>query len=188
MDFSDKINFLNGLGNCTVTSLDGTRSKAVFSDGVEIITIDRLPEGCTVEFVPGDDEFMMAADKKRYDSGCFKQQTGAVIVLDGKIIGSGCNDGELQTSCERVNQNCETGTGYHLCKEFCKQFRHAERDTILKTLEAGVDPTGGKLYLSGHWWACADCWRWMMEVGITTLVMDEEATTKFTHPVPSLFE
>lgn len=58
----------------------------------------------------------------------------------------------------------ETGKGYNLCKNICKQHNHAEVDAIQK---AGKRARNGELFLYGHTYCCDSCKNKMNEMGIT---------------------
>lgn len=170
----------------SITKEDDGAQTINWSDGSVMVFKDFAPLGCQYGSVDFSDPFMQAADQARYSSGCFKQQTGVVIVNNGRIITSGSNEGQLQTWCEREKLGCKTGEGYEHCKNICKQFHHAERSAIHRALSSGMDVKGAKLYLSGHWWACAPCWKWCADAGIVEIILDSRAKEKYTKP-PSLF-
>lgn len=98
---------------------------------------------------------------------CAKQTTIAIIVNNGEFwVGSNwC--GNPQKECPRM----ETGEGYELCKNICKQKHHAEIEACLRARERA---RGGTLYLIGHTYCCEDCKRVMKEYGIKNIVVVEE--------------
>lgn len=134
-----------------------------------------LPEGRTILYVPANNEFMQAAKRVRDESGCVKQRTGAVIVLDGKIVGEGNNTTLHKPEiCPRDEQGFETGQGYNLCKEVCQQQAgHAECNAVKDARTYGQDTDGADLYLYGHWWCCENCWNTMIDAGIKNVYLLE---------------
>lgn len=105
-----------------------------------------LPENQQIHYVPADNPFMKEATKLLSGAGCFAHPTSGVIVRDGKVIGRGTNAAMYNDHCPRrdVDRHPEieyptekgypTGTGYHLCKKFCKQFGHAEPNSLYHAL------------------------------------------------------
>ena len=106
-----------------------------------------LPKGYTIDYVSANNPFMKEATKLLDNAGCFAHPTSGVIVKDNNIIGRGTNAGILNDHCPRrdVHRHPEikyptekgfpTGTGYHLCKRFCKQFGHSEPNALYNTLK-----------------------------------------------------
>ena len=120
-------------------------------------------------------EAFIQARQEREKSTCHKAQTGAVIVKDGKIIGRGHNMcspsgeeyGERVKECKRMN--VPTGTGYELCNPV-----HCEKAAGVDALRRGEDPSGGVMYLSGHYWACFDCSVFLKFLGVVGIEFDPE--------------
>ena len=176
------------LESLTFTSekISDSSSKIIWSNGSSFVFSDKKPDGFEYNTVDESNNFMQLANQARFTSGCFKQQTGAIITLNNQTISTGSNIGELKTWCEREKLGCKTGEGYEHCKTICKQFHHAERTAIHNALSAGIDLQGASLYLSGHWWMCIPCWKWIIDSGITSVFLDSKAVEKFTKP-ESLF-
>ena len=83
---------------------------------------------------------------------CAKQQVLAILKNKDKIY-IGKNDcATPQKVCPRCGM--ESGVGYHLCKEVCRQECHAEIDACLK---AGKDAKGALMVLYGINYCCSDC-------------------------------
>lgn len=102
---------------------------------------------------------------------CKKQTTIAIIVNNGRFwVGSNWVEDE-QKECPR--KDYKTGEGYHLCKEVCNQFAHAEVDACIK---AGDNAKGGTLYLIGHTYCCNNCLSVMKASGIKSYVIDGKET------------
>lgn len=128
-----------------------------------------------------DNQFITAARLIAEKSGCAKQATGAVIVVNQQIAASGCNAGKKMKNCPRVAQNFPTGQGYHLCKQLCEQIGHAEETCVNNFLNKKFVQTGEPaLYLWGHWWCCEPCWKAMIGAGINTVYLVENATELFS--------
>ncbi len=140
-----------------------------------------LPAGRTIEFVPIENEFMKAAKYAAEELSLDeKHPTGAVVVKNGKVIGHGANGSEWHENnqCERKLRKSKTGEDYHLC-EGCHPKNHAEPSAIRNAEERGENCEGADLYLWGHWWCCADCWKAMIEAGIRDVYLVEGAKEMF---------
>ncbi|MEK7609832.1 MAG: deaminase [Patescibacteria group bacterium] len=149
-----------------------------------------LPEGRTIKYVPASDLFMIEAMKMRNQfSTELNHPTGAVVVMDGKIIGKAANQAALKGKktqelhkkglCFRRILGVPSGQRYWLCPG-CAQFRHhcevrAIRDALLN--EKSI--IGADLYLYGHWWCCKPCWDAMIKAGIKNVYLVENATELF---------
>ncbi len=130
-------------------------------------------------YVSEKNKFIQAAQCIAERSGCIKQATGAVIVINDEIVASGSNAGIRVKVCPRVEEKCPTGTGYHHCRETCKQEGHAEQMAIKDLLNKNIVHSEPALYLWGHWWCCEPCWDAMMTAGIRTVYLVEKATELF---------
>lgn len=142
-----------------------------------------LPEEKVIKFVPKNNKFIQEA-KKMADkyTGCSWWPTGAVVVMNGKIIGRGSNPaGKLVVPCPRWEQQCPTGTGYNLCNEVCKRvgLSHSEINAVEDALKRHKDIKGADLYLFGHWWCCKDCWDTMIKAGIENVYLLKNADKIF---------
>jgi len=154
-----------------------------------------MPNDGKILYVGAGNQFIQAAKKIAEDSGCVKQSTGAVIVIENEIVATGSNAGLRVEICPRITEKCATGTGYHHCQETCKQEGHAEKvasKAFLNQLinqstphqslrsDAGqANQLSPSLYLWGHWWCCEPCWDAMREAGINTVYLIENATELF---------
>ena len=106
-----------------------------------------IPKNHKIYYVSKDNEFMQEATKILQKKGCFAHKTSGVLVKDKKIIGRGSNAAIQNDHCPRrdVDRHPEidyptekgfpTGTGYHLCKQHCQQFGHAEPNTLYNTFK-----------------------------------------------------
>ena len=149
-----------------------------------------LPVGKTIEYVPENDGFMRAAIRTRNEhSTDLNHPTGAVVVLDGKIIGWAANQSALRNKkllelhkkgwCVRKLLKIPSGQRYWLCPG-CASFRHhAEARAMKDALTRAPSLTGADMYLYGHWWCCKPCWSMMIKVGIKNVYLAENATDLF---------
>ncbi len=148
-----------------------------------------LPEGRTILYVPAGNSFMAAAkDCMEKNSTDRKQPTGAVIVKNGQIIGSGANKWRLHTDwqfrlhnrfCIRRLLHVKSGTKYYLCPGCASSEMHAETQAVQDALKRNADTTDADLYLWGHWWCCKPCWDSMIGGKIKNVYLVEDATEKF---------
>lgn len=140
-----------------------------------------LPEGRTIEYVSADNPFMQEARAVALSQSLDHEfKTGSVIVNDGKIIGSAANgsDYHLTHVCERVRRNIPTGQGYELC-EGCHPKNHSEPKAIQSARAANFETAGSDIYLWGHWWICAECWKAINEGGIRAIFLLEKSDRLF---------
>ena len=134
---------------------------------------------CDMRAVGGDEAYFgEAARLAREGSNCLKINTGAVVVLGGKIVGRGYNrcspDGfkfaEKVGECKRMK--VPTGTGYELCKSI-----HAE---VAAIVDAGAKRCqGATLYLSGHYYPCWQCESLAKASGIVEIKVRDVGAKKF---------
>ena len=113
-------------------------------------------EGKEILYVPAGNEFMKVAKEVARKYSLDKTiQTGAVVVFNGSIIGTGSNGSDYHEKhgCYRVLHNIPTGQGYELC-EGCSPKNHAEPRAIKEAEKNGFSTKGTDLYLWGHWWCC----------------------------------
>lgn len=98
---------------------------------------------------------------------CAKQTTRATIIAPNGSRYVGTNDcANPQTICPRADM--PTGVGYELCISICRQTGHAEVNAVRA---AGSAAQGGKLYLEGHYYACANCKATAEAAGVTEIVI-----------------
>lgn len=133
-----------------------------------------IPKDETILYVDEQNQYMLAAKNYAREHSLDKNMpTGAVVVLDGKIIGRGANGSDYHDKfgCERVRRGIPTGEGYELC-EGCHPRNHSEPKAI-----ADADQTldGSELYLWGHWWACEPCWKAIKKAGIKKVYLMQDS-------------
>ena len=125
-----------------------------------------IPKNQVIQYVSLNNPFMQAAKEMADKSGCVKQPTGAVIVLNIQIIGRGSNAGKKQNVCPHWDS--PTGENYGPCKNICRQNGHAETEAILSSKYLTKD---ANLYLYGHWWCCRPCWEAIIKAGIRNVYL-----------------
>jgi deoxycytidylate deaminase len=88
-------------------------------------------------------KFMDEAFSEAEKSRCFKQQVGAVIVKDGKILTRGFNHpiGEFCKECIREKLNLHAGSNAEICYAV-----HAEQEVIIEALNNHIDINGATMY------------------------------------------
>jgi len=95
---------------------------------------------------------------------CAKQIVTATIITESGCIFVGTNAvANPQERCPR-----SIGDGYEKCKSICHQYGHAE---IVALRQAGTAAMGATLYLTGHSYACEECYKACMEAGIKEVII-----------------
>lgn len=148
-----------------------------------------LPEGVEVLYTPLTGYMKEAFEIAKSSSTDMLQPTGAVIVKDSIVLGSGSNQTPLPNDflrelhgkgvCVRKQLKIASGTKYWMCLGCAKPHHHAEQRAVRNALDRGFDLSGAELYLWGHWWACKPCWEAMLAQGIKKLYMLEESEILF---------
>jgi len=145
-----------------------------------------LPDGRDFGFVPADNPYMeFAREMAKLYSLDDAVKTGAVLVSNGVVIGTGANGSDFHKTnvCERVRQDIPTGEGYELC-EGCHPNNHAERRAVETAKTSGEAVQGAELYLWGHWWACKPCWDSMLAEGVSRVYLQEGSEILFNKQNP----
>ena len=111
--------------------------------------------------------------------------TGAVVVLDSKIVGRAGNQAALKNKklqefhrnvlCLRKVFKIPSGQKYWVCPGCAKHQHHAEWGAVRDALKKNKDIKGADLYLYGHWWCCEPCWDSMIAAGIRDVYLVEGA-------------
>ncbi len=141
------------------------------------IKYPHIPSGRKIKYVSLSNEFMARAREICLSSGCIKQPTGAVVVKEGIIIGTGSNAGIKNEFCPRWGSL--TGQNYGPCKDVCFQEGHAEIMAIADAEKNGYNIEGADIYLYGHWWCCENCWNAMTGAGIKDVYLLEKSWVLF---------
>mgnify|MGYP001597820658 FL=1 len=158
--------------------------------GQKNIEYPYLPEEGTILYAPEDDPNIIEAKKV-----AFKQATdrryiaGAVVVLNGKIIGRGALRSRIKNEkliqlhqdgwCIRRMLKIKSGQKYWLCPGCAAPRNHSEPTAIRDAKKNGCDTQGANLYLWGHWWFCKDCWDAMISAGIRDVYLMENSENLF---------
>jgi dCMP deaminase len=127
---------------------------------------------------PGWDEyFLRFAAQAAERSDCLRAQVGAVIVnARRKVKGTGYNNSPVGVEsclargyCYRIEHNIESGTRYETCRSI-----HAEQNAII---QAGEDNcVGSTMYIFGHNHVCILCRRFILNAGITRVLLQKDWT------------
>lgn len=94
-----------------------------------------------------DEYFMEIAEVVAKRSTCLRNNVGAVIVRDKRILSTGYNGAPrdmehcLEIGCIRDQQNIASGTRHELCRAV-----HAEQNAIIQSALHGVSVEGATLY------------------------------------------
>lgn len=115
--------------------------------------------------------------------------TGAVVVLNSKIVGKAGNQAALKNEklqefhrrgiCIRRLLKIPSGQKYWLCPGCAKYKHHGEAGAVRDALSRMDSIAGADLYLHGHWWCCKPCWDSMIAAGIRDVYLVEGATEQF---------
>ena len=149
-----------------------------------------LPEGRIIKHVSADDRFMREAKIVRDTTSTdLNHSTGAVVVLNGKIVGHGANRSALKNKklldfhknvfCARRFLRIQSGEKYWLCPGCSSPRYHAETRATEDALKNRGSIQGADLYLYGHWWCCKPCWNAMITAGIHDVYLVEGAEEQF---------
>lgn len=140
-----------------------------------------LPKNKEILYVPVNNKFMqkakLAAKTLSLDPA---HATGAVIVKNEKIIGTGANGSSFHKfpGCIRKLLKAKTGTLYWTCPG-CSPKNHAEASAIDNALKKNKKTDNTDLYLWGHWWCCEPCWNRMIKAGIKNVYLPDSAVKLF---------
>jgi len=147
-----------------------------------------LPEGREIKYVDMDNKFMQAAFYAAKNmSTDLNYPTGAAIVLNNEIIGTGGNHGKIKNQwflnkhkaglCVRKLLKVESGKGYWMCPGCIQPSGHAERHALKDAKSNHKDIKGFDLYLWGHWWPCGDCWHAAIVEGVKNVYLLKDSET-----------
>jgi dCMP deaminase len=134
---------------------------------------------------PWDEYFLRFAAQAAARSDCIRAQVGAVIVNPRKKVkGTGYNNSPVGVEsclargyCYRIEHHIESGTRYETCRSI-----HAEQNAII---QAGEDNcVGSTIYVYGHDQVCILCKRFILNAGITRVLLQKEAGAKILEVDP----
>jgi len=123
-----------------------------------------------------DEYFLGFAAQAATRSDCLRAQVGAVIVNERrKVKGTGYNNSPVGVEsclargrCFRIEHGIESGTRYETCRSI-----HAEQNAII---QAGEDNcVGSSIYIYGHDQVCILCKRFILNAGITRVLLQKAA-------------
>ncbi len=152
-----------------------------------------MPKGREIFVAPENDRFMAEAERIRdMESTDRRHATGAVIVKDGRVLGSAANQAGFKNRrlielhqrgwCARSFLKVKSGTKYWLCPGCSTYNDHAEIGAMRDaTVKAGAEAVrGADLYLYGHYWCCKPCWDGIIRAGIRNVYVVENADRLFS--------
>jgi dCMP deaminase len=130
-----------------------------------------------------DEYFMEIAEVVAKRSTCLRNNVGAVIVRDKRILSTGYNGAPrdmehcLEIGCIRDQQNIASGTRHELCRAV-----HAEQNAIIQSALHGVSVEGATLYCTHQ--PCILCAKMIINSKIKRVVYsnkypDDEAINFF---------
>lgn len=132
-----------------------------------------------------EEYFLQMARVTASRSSCLRAKVGAVIVSPRKkIISTGYNGAPHGVEnciergvCYRVENKIPSGTRYETCRSL-----HAEQNAIIQAGEEQC--VGATMYLYGHSFVCMLCKRFIVQSGITEVIIkkDENAPVEKVNP------
>jgi deoxycytidylate deaminase len=147
-----------------------------------------IPDGWSFEYAPMSDTFMALAvttvEKLERDNPEGNRITYSIIALPDtkgalQIVEQSPNHTIHKSFCPRVAINSTSGKDYEYCPHYCAYENHSETAAILKAKARGLDVKGGHVYMGGHWWCCAPCWKSMIDAGISHVHAIADATARY---------
>ncbi|MCR4260786.1 MAG: hypothetical protein NUV96_00360 [Candidatus Colwellbacteria bacterium] len=161
----------------------------------EKIEYPYLPEGRDIQYVGDDNQFMRLAEEMRNTKSTdVVHPTGAVVVLEGEVIGKAANQSRLKSEkaraihgkgfCIRRIFKIPSGKKYWLCPGCALSKHHAELQSLRDVLRNKRSAQGADMYLYGHWWCCKPCWDGIEKAGIKNVYLLEGSERLFdrNHP------
>ncbi len=128
-----------------------------------------------------DDYFMNMAQVAKERSNCLRQEVGAVLVKDKRIIATGyngtpmgvknCNEGGCERCLHREQGKLGEGVDYELC--LCL---HAEQNSVLQAAYHGMSAKGAILYSTIA--PCLQCAKALINAGVAEIVYSKEHSDK----------
>ncbi len=124
-----------------------------------------------------DEYFMELAKVVAKRSTCLRQNVGAVIVKDKRILATGYNGAPsgmahcLDVGCLREKLGVPSGERQELCKGL-----HAEQNAIIQAAKFGIRIEGSTLYTTHC--PCITCSKMIINAGIKRVVYGKEYADK----------
>lgn len=119
-----------------------------------------------------DEYFMEIAAVVAKRSTCMRNNVGAIIVKNKRILSTGYNGAPrglehcLDIGCLRDERNIESGTRHEVCRAV-----HAEQNAIIQCAIHGASTEGATLYCTHQ--PCILCTKMMINAGIRRVVFRE---------------
>ncbi|MCK4776849.1 MAG: cytidine/deoxycytidylate deaminase family protein [Actinomycetia bacterium] len=116
-----------------------------------------------------EEYFMKIACEVATRSTCLRRKTGAVIVLNKRILTTGYNGAPhglkhcSETGCLRENKKVSSGERHELCRGL-----HAEQNAIIQAAQHGVQIKGASIYTTHQ--PCVLCAKMLISAGIKEIV------------------
>ena len=107
--------------------------------------------------------------KSQKNANCVKGKVGAIIVLNGEILGKGNNSVPkgcipcIVDTCLRKKYNLKSGEKQELCRVV-----HAEQNAILNSLRKGYNLNNSTIYVTKS--PCMICAKLIINVGIKKVI------------------
>lgn len=123
-----------------------------------------------------DERFIDIAREVSSWSTCirFGYHNGALLVLDNKILATGCNGAPDKIRscndrgfCIRKKMGIESGTKLEICYAL-----HAEQNAILQAARFGISLEGATLYVLRK--PCLNCFKMLINSGISRIVYQQD--------------
>ena len=120
-----------------------------------------------------DEYFMNIAKVVATRSTCLRNNVGAVIVRDKRIISTGYNGAPrnlehcLDIGCIRDQENIESGTMHEVCRAV-----HAEQNAIIQAALHAVSTKGATIYCTHQ--PCVLCAKMIINANIVRVVFTRE--------------
>ncbi|MCK4459653.1 MAG: cytidine/deoxycytidylate deaminase family protein [Methanosarcinales archaeon] len=119
-----------------------------------------------------DEYFMNIAEVVATRSTCLRNNVGAVIVRDKRIISTGYNGAPrnlehcLDIGCIRDQENIESGTMHEVCRAV-----HAEQNAIIQAALHAVSTRGATIYCTHQ--PCVLCAKMIINANIVRVVFTQ---------------
>jgi len=117
-----------------------------------------------------DEYFLEIARVVSQRSTCLRQQMGAVLVKDRRILATGYNGAPAglahcaETGCLREQLGVPSGQRHELCRGL-----HAEQNAIIQAALYGVPVGGSTIYITNH--PCSVCAKMIINAGIEKVIV-----------------
>lgn len=153
--------------------------------------IPEIVAGVTYTYVPLSHPHMRAAydyAKSLYLLQHWNSMTApaTALVKDDILLAVGNAGDEWHQrhgTCERVTRGLPAGVGYDQCPG-CHPDNHSEKVALRKAAAQHIDVTGASAYMYGHWWFCESCLRALIDAGVQSFYLLENADILFDRKDP----